>query len=102
MKKGVHEFENACATIRFIRTFDTLFDIMNTSRIRSDENCTYKSAINPQNAIDIFTYLKESQCYINSLKLIDNASKVTPILRSRVKTGFRGLVINILSITQMY
>lgn len=99
---NVDKFHGVSGTIQFVSIFDSIFDIMNTFRIRNGDEI-FKSAINSANKVEIFTFMKEAQIYISSLKLINpQTGKITPILKSRNKTGFLGFIVNIISITLMY
>ena len=67
MRKDIKEFTNAAATIKFIRIFDRLWDVMNTHRVRGDTQNTFKSALNKENKRDVFKFLLEAKKYIFSL-----------------------------------
>lgn len=102
-KQGLPEFKNATKTIEFVRMFNTLWDIMNSQRILSGEVNKLKSAINLQNQGDVFTFLLKAKEYLLSLQVESQSTgKKTLIVRSRVKTGFKGYVIDIISITSIY
>lgn len=103
MNKGVPEFKNAGATIKFTRIFNRLFDTMNTDRVKGGD--IFKSAINEENKEQIFKFLNEAKEYILSLKVSrkkGGKGKLVPVVKSTVKAGFRGFVINIVSILKMY
>lgn len=101
MEKGVPEFKNAAATIKFIRYIDRLFDIMNTSRVKLGN--IFKCAINPKNKEEVFQFLNEVKTYILSLKVASkNGRKLVQLVKSNVKTGFRGFVMNIVSVMKIY
>lgn len=102
MRSGNAEFKYAGPTIRFIRTFDRLFDVMNTMSIKSNEPLSFKSALNPANKELIFGFLSNAREYIQSLKVISDGQLLTPILETRIKTGFRGFLCNITSIMALY
>lgn len=103
MENGIPEFSDASATITFIRTFNTLWDIMNTHRIKNNTRDVYKSALNPANKNEIFRFLNETKEYILSLKIkLPKTQKLKQIVKTIHKTGFRGFVINIISLTAMY
>lgn len=102
MRNGHAEFKNAGPTIRYIRTFDKLFDVMNTMSIKSNEPSIFKSAINPANKDLIFDFLADARAYIQNLKVRNDAQVLTPIAESRIKTGFRGFLFNITSIMSIY
>lgn len=101
MKLGVQEFKGAAATIKFIRIMDKLFDVMNSSRIV--EKNIYKSALNPSTKAEIFKFLAEAKTYISSLEVISKMNgKRVKLIDSSAKTGFRGYVMNILSVMSLY
>lgn len=103
MNKGIPEFTDASGTIEFVRIFDKLWDIMNTHRINSNAKSVYKSALNEENKGEIFIFLHEAKKYILSLKMKDpKTEKMIPIVKSSFKTGFRGYVINIISLIAVY
>lgn len=101
LDNNMEEFAHASATIRFIRIFNHLFDIMNTHRVDHNHSNQFKSALNSRNQSEVFTFLKEAKEYILNLKVIDG-DKLVPVVQTAIKTGFRGFAINIESITAMY
>lgn len=100
-KKKIPGFAHAGATIRFIRIFNNLFDIMNTQRILQSHPNQFKSALNPANKTHVFTFLEEAKEYILGLKL-KVGKHMIPVVQSAIKTGFRGFLINIESVVSMY
>lgn len=87
MNNGVAKFEGAAATIKFIRTIDKLFDVMNTSRIV--KNNIYKCALNPKNKEEIFKFLVDTQTYISSLEIISKRNgRRVKLVDSMAKTGY--------------
>lgn len=103
MSNGNINFANASPTIYFVRIFNDLWDIMNTHRVRHDLQNKFKSALNPANKAEVFVFLHKAKEYILSLKIIQPKSKKRVlIVNSRLKTGFRGFVINIISLIAMY
>lgn len=102
-KNGVPGFEKASATIQFCRIMDPLWDIMNSQRILGSEINQYKSAINPKNSGDVFKFLVEAKEYLLSLEIVSKRSKKrVKVVMSDRQTGFRGFIIDIISITAMY
>lgn len=96
-------FENATETIEFTRIMDTLWDVMNSQRILGDQTNKYKSAIDLKNNGDVFTFLLKAKQYILSLEVVSKRTGMKmPIVKSSVKTGFRGFVIDIISVSAMY
>lgn len=104
MKLGVPEFSDAEGTIRFIRIFDRLFDVMNTSRIKTGN--VYKCALHADNKTEVFEFLEEAKNYILSLKVAVKSRKkgnnLVPLVNSKLKTGFRGYVMDIISTMKIY
>lgn len=94
-------FANAAATIKFIRIFNSLFDVQNTQRMIHDHSNQLKSAFNVQNKDEVIALLLEAKQYIIDLKVTQNEQRI-PIINSRVKTGFRGFLVNIDSIIGLY
>lgn len=99
--KNIPSFAHAGATIRFIRMFNDLFDILNTQRIISNSQNKFKSALNPENITEALHFFETAKAYILSLKLKTTYGLV-PVAQSQIKTGFRGFLINIESISSMY
>lgn len=92
---SVEKFAGANATIQFIRTFNKIWDIFNTQRVRSDQVSSFKSALNQKNAVDIFKFLSEAKMYILSLNVKNKTGQIIPIVNSDYKTAFRGFILNI-------
>lgn len=93
--KGQH-FQAAGTTIRFIRVFNRLFDVMNTQGIKHDHPIKIKSALNIFNETEVLTFLQEAKEYILGLKVKQGADA------EPIKTGFRGFLINIESVRALY
>jgi len=103
MMKGIPQFAEAEATIDFIKRFDRLWDIMNTHRIKHNASNIYKSALNPENKNEIFIFLHNMKEYILSLEVTHpKKKKRIQLVKSDWKTGFRGYVIDIISLTELY
>lgn len=102
MKCGDERFKNAEPTIYFIRTINAVFDAQN-SKYKDAEKNVYKRPISSTN-IRIITHLYTVAIeYISSLKIKRTGeTKKIPILRSQVRCGFRGFIINMKSILKMY
>lgn len=103
MEHQIPGFEKAGPTIKFARHFDSLFNIMNTHKIDNNQGNQFKNAINPLNQHEIISYLIEVRKYILGLKVRSQKSKKwIPVVSSRIKTGFRGFIMNIDSVINMY
>lgn len=95
LKIGVQQFQYCSATIKFILKMNTIFDIMNTKRVDAEQN--FKSALNADNASEIFSFFDDMIPYLKSLKF-----KTKSCIDSKRKTGFLGFLINMHSVKQMY
>lgn len=102
MDNDIGGFSAAGPTIKFIRMFNDIFDILNTQRIMHDQPNQLKSAINFQNHVEVFSTMLKVKEYIHGLRCKSHNDKIFPILESRIKTGFRGFVIDIVSVMNMY
>lgn len=95
LRNKIQGFEGCEATIDFVKTFNRLFDIMNSRSIRIQE---HKRALYPGNYENIKQELNEIQEYILSLRQTTGK----PMYLSSRKTGFIGFLISIRSALQMY
>lgn len=93
MKEGVKSFINCAGTIQFCRMMNDLFDVFNTGHddtLDSNSQNIYKVPLSIETAEQILPFLNKAEEYIKLLKI-----GRTDILKSKKKTGFLGLVINI-------
>lgn len=102
MDRGVEGFADASATILFIKNVNDIFDVMNSQKIDHNQDNIFKSAINFHNNENIFSFMLKVQEYIRGLKCMSPKGGIVPILKSNIKTGFRGFLINIKSVMGMY
>lgn len=111
MKQNHPEFEGAAATIKFIRIMNTLFDIFN-SRHSKCENI-YKRELSDGNLRIVADFFEKTTRYLKGLQIevvripkrgdADHVQVIKiPILESRNKTGFRGFIVDITSVMEMY
>lgn len=101
---GFSEFENAAATVQFLRYFNNLFDILNFGEGRSSNN-EYKQTISNDTVDIIFSYLKDVEAYIKCLMIKvhnKNGTILKPIFKSRAQMGFYGFHIDIISLIGIY
>lgn len=76
---------------------------MNSQRVRDNSTNIFKSAINRENATEIFSFLNDAKQYIFSLSVISKRTgRMTPIVKSDYKSGFVGFIVDIISVTAMY
>lgn len=100
MNMGKPEFQGCAGTIKYTRKFNDLFDILNTGfkdKLEHNGNNLFKVPLCPATAEHIFPFLNQSIDYIKSLKL--NGSN---ILKSGVKTGFMGFIMDIIAVKSIY
>lgn len=96
----IQNFNGSGPTIKFTRTFDKIWDVMNSQRLRAEN---FKSAINSRNASEIFSFLNDAKQYILSLNVISKRTgRMTPIVKSDYKSGFLGFIVDIISVEAMY
>ena len=88
-------FSHCQATTKFIRTFDHLFDVLNS---RNPLSKNFKAPLRPSNYSHIEKFLDQSYNYISRLK---NDEGIL-IAESGKKTGFLGFLIAIKSIKGLY
>lgn len=100
MDTGVQEFKGAEATIKFIRTFNQLFDIFNSKHEQNKNR--FKQALSQNNAAEIFKFFEQTIQYIKSLKVKTAKGKIVRVCRSVINTGFRGFVINMVSLKLLF
>lgn len=75
---------------------------MNSHRIDTTKNI-FKSALNSKNKDEVFLFLQKAKEYILSLEVVNKKNgKMIPIVKSGYRTGFRGFIIDIMSLTDMY
>lgn len=98
--KDVTEFIGAKHTIKFIRTFNTLFDVLNT-KDNQNKNI-FKRALNKENAATIFQVFDNAIKYIKGLMMLNDKGKVIRVCNSRINTGFNGFIINMLSLKNVF
>lgn len=96
MLKGKKEFADCAATIRFIRIFDNIFDILNSKDVTKS---MFKTAITLANYSRLFTYFEEAIRYIKSLRLELDGQR---LLFSKRRTAFRGLIIDMVNTQSVY
>lgn len=89
------EFEGSEATTEFLRIFDSLFDTMNS---RNPFAKGFKAPLSKNNFQEWSSLYSSSITYIRSLQLKDG----TPILSSRLKTGFLGFLCAIYRNEQVF
>lgn len=93
------KFLRSEATVKYLRVFDSLFDVMNSKPKHCDER--FKQPIS-ENSIEKFHGLFEmAKDYIKGLQLIMNGKKV-PILKTRSYTPFFGFYHNMFSFIGIY
>ena len=87
-KLKLPQFQGCGPTVKFIRVFDRLFDVLNS---RNPLARNFKAPIRKSNYEYTKKFLDEASEYIRDLKTSDGQS----ILTSRRKTGFLGFLVDI-------
>jgi hypothetical protein len=85
-------FRNIAGTVNFCRTIDKLFDILNTRNSLSKR--PFKKPLSEVNISSTKAFFVEAKNYILNLKNLSGEKMVL----SKRKTGFIGLIINMLSV----
>lgn len=92
MDRGSKEFANCLPTIKFIRFINNIFDIMNTKHINTKN--IFKSSLTSDTKSEVFSYFDNAIEYLKSLKITPDKT----VLESKKKSGFRGLIINMVDL----
>lgn len=98
-RDGYPDFENATATVEFIKTFDNVFNVMNFAEKNRRDG--FKQPICDETAEQIFSFGEKFKEYVNELE-IRMKTKRLPILKSRSKMGFFGFYHNFTSLKGIY
>lgn len=101
MKDSNEEFADAAPTIRFIRLFNDLFDVMNSRFKGSFDVNILKRPLYTENKRIIFDLFQRAAKYIASLQVC-HSSKWIDLVKSELKTGFKGFLVDIETIKAMY
>ncbi|XP_049764466.1 uncharacterized protein LOC126092781 [Schistocerca cancellata] len=91
-------FEQASATVKFIRIFNSLFDVCNSSTLLQSD---FKQALNTANFSAVEGFLLKAQRYIKELTVGPNPQAMR-VVDSNRKTGFIGFLVRISSVLHMY
>lgn len=104
MENGEPGFQDAAPTIRFLKSFDGVFDVLNTKDKNAQQENIFKKALdtnNRENVFDLFTTVID---YIKHLKFVDikDNNKIKLVINSRIRTGFNGFINDMHVIMLMY
>lgn len=94
-KSGDKRFENCRPTSNFVSSMDTLFNVFNAKGIR--ENQPMKSAIDANNASQVFDFFEKTSKHLMQLRL-----RGILCVNSRRSTGFIGSIVNMKSAKLIY
>lgn len=95
-KERKPEFNSCDATVRFIRVFNNIFDMLNTKNFSATK---FKSSLVSGNHLELFSYFHKAIKYIKSLRAKSNGVR---LWLSKNKTAFRGLIIDLINIESIY
>lgn len=73
MDQGYPEFAGAEGTIKFIRMWDNLFNVFNSTD--DTKQVALKNPMNPSNANQISELFRNAHAYIRGLQIIENSKK---------------------------
>jgi len=91
----VQNFEDVHATVEYLQTFDSLFDIMNSRTLREQLGKAPLKQLNEKEWKSVF---QSAIGYICNLKTKDGK----PVLRSTRYAAFLGWLVNIKTLTELY
>lgn len=96
-KNNVEIFQGSEATVKFIRRFNNIFDILNSKNV-NDAIC-FKKPISPETKEEYFKYFEESIEYIKQLKLSPIGKS---ILKTKSKIAFSSFIISMKNFRSFY
>lgn len=115
LQQNVPQFISAGPTIEFIKIIDKLFDIFNSKYSHNTSINIFKRPLHEGNARVIFDFFETTIRYLKSLKIpvehfhtnkktntVIQTTEITPILKSRNLTAFRGSIVNMHSLKLMF
>lgn len=100
MNKGLPQFAGAEHTIKFIRVFNTLFDILNTKHDKRES--PFKKTLSMANANQVFEFIDEAIGYIKKLCVINDKGRKVKVCNSKINTGFNGCIIDLTSLKLLF
>lgn len=99
MNKGFADFKDAKPNIDFCRMYDNLFDIFNS---KSDEHRKpLKRSLCKANKDQIYKIFESAISTIKQYEIIQDGIRMN-VLMSRKQTGFRGFIINMVSLKSIF
>lgn len=115
-ENNVPEFQGAETSIEFFRRIDKTFNIFNSRNLRhSQPTDIFKRVLSEENKRIVFDFLHSNIKYFKSLKIHEDyyegkkksataikKTKMVPILKSRSFCGFRGFIIDMVSLMDMF
>lgn len=90
---GIEEYQDSDASIKFTLNMNKTFDAMNSKHDRPG----FKGALNASNSSEVFAHFDQMDTYIRKLKF-----KKKLCINSRRKTGFIGMLVNMMVIKRLY
>ena len=92
---NLKQFNGSEATVKFIRLINDLFDVLNS---RNPLGKSYKAPLSVTNKSEWEPFLETAFNYLSSIKTLEGKS----IYKTKKKTGFLGLLIDIASIRRLF
>lgn len=98
--EGIPQFSDVKPTITFTRMFDKLFDVFNSKN--NDGDNPLKNVMSSANKDQIAALFREAIPYIKGLRGKNESGKMQQMIKSRLRTGFVGYIINMVSLMNIY
>lgn len=89
------EFADCHAMVKFLRTFNNLFDVFNSMK---EDSTGFKEPLTKENFENRAEMFKQAEQYIRDLKFEDGSSVVT----SKNRTGFLGFIVAMHTFTDIF
>lgn len=97
MSTKFESFQNAKATIKFIRIVKDCFNVMNSTKLHSANG--FKMPLTKSNHIEAFNLLEKAMPYLKSIRV---ESESNPIFSSTSRTPFLGLYMNMINFMKIF
>lgn len=96
LPKSLTEFQGCEATVKFLITFNILFDILNSKNLRASDG---KCSMHDKNNLVYANFLNEARIFILAVTQVHSG---TLLVESNGKTGLLGFIICIKSLLKIY
>lgn len=97
MATKFESFQNAEATIKFIRTINDIFDVMNSTKLNGANG--FKRPLSKSNHVEAFNLFREAMPYLKSIRV---EGEPHSIFSSASRTPFVGLYFNMINFMNIF